>query len=204
MATATDVLAYAKSLQGQYSRPNPFSLWYSARHRMPFKTSAWCAMFATYVGYRTGMVAEFGEFASCPLWVSDLKRRKRWTKRPEVGALVFYDWNDDGQADHVGLVVRVLSGGRIEAIEGNTRKGGHVDRVALQTRSPGDVLGYGRISYTPDTGTTYVVKSGDTLARIAQRYGTTWQKVHEANRATIGADPGKILPGQRLKIPHGS
>lgn len=43
----------------------------------------------------------------------------------------------------------------------------------------------------------YVVKSGDTLGRIASRYGTTWQRLQELNGLS---NPNWIYPGQRLKV----
>lgn len=53
-------------------------------------------------------------------------------------------------------------------------------------------------------GTTYEIKSGDTLSAIAQRhYGDAnkWPKIFEANRDTI-KDPDKIYPGQKITIPR--
>ena len=50
---------------------------------------------------------------------------------------------------------------------------------------------------------TYVVQSGDSLSKIAQRhYGNAneWPKIFEANRDQI-KDPDLIHPGQTLKIP---
>ncbi|MEU3348223.1 transglycosylase family protein [Streptomyces sp. NPDC006700] len=46
----------------------------------------------------------------------------------------------------------------------------------------------------------YTVRAGDTLSGIAARYGTTWQRLHAANRSVIGDDPDLIMPGQRLDI----
>ncbi|GAB2911995.1 transglycosylase family protein [Streptomyces heilongjiangensis] len=46
----------------------------------------------------------------------------------------------------------------------------------------------------------YTVRRGDTLSGIAARQGTTWRKIYAANRAVIGADPGLIVPGQRLDL----
>ncbi|WP_210586366.1 transglycosylase family protein [Streptomyces sp. GESEQ-35] len=46
----------------------------------------------------------------------------------------------------------------------------------------------------------YTVRRGDTLSAIAARYGTSWQRIHAANKAVIGADPDVIVPGQRLEI----
>ena len=50
---------------------------------------------------------------------------------------------------------------------------------------------------------TYVVVSGDSLSKIAQReYGeaTDWKRIYEANRDLL-KDPDKIFPGQKLTIP---
>ena len=46
--------------------------------------------------------------------------------------------------------------------------------------------------------TTYVVKKGDTLWRIARRYGVEWTAILEANGLT---DPEALQPGMRLTIP---
>lgn len=44
---------------------------------------------------------------------------------------------------------------------------------------------------------TYTVKKGDTLSEIAEKYGTTYQKLAEINGI---ADPDKIYAGQVIKI----
>jgi nucleoid-associated protein YgaU len=49
----------------------------------------------------------------------------------------------------------------------------------------------------------YVVKSGDSLSKIAKNeYGNAnaWNTIYEANRDIL-KDPDKIFPGQKLKIP---
>ena len=51
---------------------------------------------------------------------------------------------------------------------------------------------------------TYVVKSGDTLSKIAQQlYGNAqdYMKIFNANRDKLN-DPNKIFPGQTLNIPQ--
>lgn len=53
------------------------------------------------------------------------------------------------------------------------------------------------------SGTTYVVKSGDSLSKIAKRFygdGGKWKKIHAANSAKI-PDPDLIHPGLELTIP---
>ncbi|MGW1161069.1 transglycosylase family protein [Streptomyces sp. NPDC002513] len=46
----------------------------------------------------------------------------------------------------------------------------------------------------------YTVRSGDTLSGIAERHGTTWQRLYTRNKAVIGGDPDLIVPGQRLAL----
>jgi nucleoid-associated protein YgaU len=50
---------------------------------------------------------------------------------------------------------------------------------------------------------TYVVQSGDSLSKIAQKYygdPALYTKIFEANRDLL-KDPNKIQPGQKLRIP---
>ena len=44
---------------------------------------------------------------------------------------------------------------------------------------------------------TYIVKSGDTLSKIAKKYGTTYQKIAKDNNIS---NPNLIYPGQKLVI----
>jgi hypothetical protein len=48
-----------------------------------------------------------------------------------------------------------------------------------------------------DTGTTYTVQAGDTLSGIAQKFGTTYQKISKENGIS---NPNLIYPGQVLKV----
>lgn len=47
----------------------------------------------------------------------------------------------------------------------------------------------------------YVVVKGDSLSKIGQKYGVSWQEIYEANRDRV-KDPDLIQPGWRLKIPR--
>ena len=50
----------------------------------------------------------------------------------------------------------------------------------------------------------YVVRPGDNLTAIAQRFGVSngWQGVFNSNRGVIGRNPNLIRPGQTLVIPR--
>jgi len=47
------------------------------------------------------------------------------------------------------------------------------------------------------SGTSYTVRPGDTLAKIAKAYGTTWSAIFAQNRSTV-QNPNMIYVGQRL------
>ena len=47
---------------------------------------------------------------------------------------------------------------------------------------------------------TYTVVSGDSLSKIASKYGVQWKAIWDHNRDILH-HPDKIYPGQELKIP---
>jgi len=49
------------------------------------------------------------------------------------------------------------------------------------------------------SGSTYTVRRGDTLAKIAKAHGTTWRQVYAQNRSTVH-NPNAIYVGQRLTL----
>jgi LysM repeat protein len=66
---------------------------------------------------------------------------------------------------------------------------------------PGGDTG-GQPPVPPTGGTTYVVQYGDTLKKIAARYGTTWQILWQLNPQIT--NPNFIYPGQVITLPGGS
>ncbi|NEB81230.1 peptidoglycan DD-metalloendopeptidase family protein [Streptomyces sp. SID14478] len=54
----------------------------------------------------------------------------------------------------------------------------------------------------PAASTTYTVKAGDTLAKIAtaQHVDGGWKKLYEANKSAIGSDAAVIKPGMKLTL----
>ena len=69
-----------------------------------------------------------------------------------------------------------------------------------------DLIGVGQVIKIPNgtmshitntSSRTYIVKSGDTLSSIANKYGTTYQKIAKDNNIS---NPNKIYPGQKLTI----
>lgn len=51
------------------------------------------------------------------------------------------------------------------------------------------------------SATTHEVRPGETLGRIARRYGISSKALHAANRSLIGPNPSRIRVGMKLRIP---
>lgn len=54
-------------------------------------------------------------------------------------------------------------------------------------------------------GSTYTVKPGDNLSKLAKQFygtGADWKKIYEANKDVIGGNPNLIYPGQTFTIPE--
>lgn len=211
----SNFLSEAKKYLGTTGRPNIFTRWYAAKVKdKGFEFGAWCAMYLSYVSYKVGLLDSTGAYAYTPYWVQWFKKVNRWGSTPRVGAFVFFDWNGDGNPDHVG-VVESWKPGLFYTIEGN--KGDTVVRVLRDMKY---VLGFGYPTYptspddvkpTPEPEPkpkpkvkTYTVKSGDSLAAISREmYGTPdrWREIYQKNRKLIGPDPDLIKPGMKLVIP---
>ena len=81
-------------------------------------------------------------------------------------------------------------------------------KVANHVSAPADTrpaAAGGQLGQVAFEGQKYVVKSGDSLSKIAKHfYGDAgkWKKIHEANREKI-PNPDLIHPGLELVIPSG-
>ena len=47
----------------------------------------------------------------------------------------------------------------------------------------------------------YTVQQGDTLAKIASQYCTTWEEIYQLNAAVIGPNPNVLKPGTVIYVP---
>ena len=139
------------------------------------------------------------------------KQGRYHAKDPKPGDQIFFSTaHSKSNVSHTGLVEKV-DGSKVYTIEGNTS-----DQVARRSYYLSDsyIVGYGRPAYdaepgntntgsqTPSSGTTsevtYTVVAGDTLSKIAAKYGTTYQKLAAYNGIT---NPNIIRVGQKIKIP---
>lgn len=147
--TADRVLSIARSQIGTgesppFSNHNKYTVWYNA-NVAHIGDGAWCDMFVTWVAAQANESHAVGRFAYCPNHVNWFKSNGRWGHTPHVGAVVFFDWNGDGTADHVGYV-KSVNGGSITTIEGNSgNTGGGIVREVIRSSF---ILGYGYPAYS--------------------------------------------------------
>jgi hypothetical protein len=154
MATPEDVLKIARSYIGvkeypAHSNKTMFGDWYG------WNGVAWCAIFVSYCFYRAKMSLaairppNTKGFAYCPYGVEYFKKKEKLDQTPQVGDIVFFDWDKDAVANHVGIVEKVLSPSKVVCIEGNTSytdnsNGGEVMR---RTRYLSTILGFAHPEY---------------------------------------------------------
>ena len=126
-----------------------FSEWYGM-------TGPWCAMFVTYCFVKAGSKSfiKGSRYAYCPYVLADAKASRnglRVIPKTDVrtGDIVLFDWNRDGTADHIGLVVMppAKKKATFTTIEGNTSGTNPSDggMVATMSRVTSDVIAFVRV-----------------------------------------------------------
>lgn len=196
----SDVTSKASSFIKYWGNPNQFTKWYCKDN----KTHAWCGMFVKYVfkkSLKCDWLDKCSNFAYVPTIVSWAKKQKYWNsdyRKAKEGDLVIYNWNPaEKHYSHVGIV-KLVKGNTITSIEGNTTSGIRKNCVAKKNRNKKYVAGVIILPYVNEI--IYIVKKGDTLTKIAKKYNTTWKKIYEKNKKTIGSNPNLIKVGMKLVI----
>lgn len=97
----------------------PYWSWYGFESRVE-----WCACFVSWCANEAGLLEKgiIPKFAYCPTGIQWFKEQNKWMSRgqtPQAGYIIFFDWENDGISDHVGIVEKVENG-TIYTIEGNS------------------------------------------------------------------------------------
>lgn len=80
---------------------------------------AWCAAFVATVGKESGVDVPWS--TSCTAQVNEWKKRGLYhtDRNIQVGDVVYYNWDDIYDPDHVGICTAVASDGKLTITEGN-------------------------------------------------------------------------------------
>lgn len=109
----------------------------------------WCACFTSYIAAECGCIKS----GICPKsalvddWISFYKKQHRWAGRnyiPHSGDFILFDWEGDGQPDHIGMV-ESCDGKTVTTIEGNSRD---VCKRKTYSKGSGLIYGYGCPNYS--------------------------------------------------------
>lgn len=79
----------------------------------------WCAIFVSAVFWKAIRESRFAEMA-CDAMIAKFQNLGLYSVsgRPDVGDVIFYDWDGNGTSDHVGIITEVTDNG-YTVIEGN-------------------------------------------------------------------------------------
>ena len=119
-----------------------FWSWYGFDSRVE-----WCACFVSWCADQSGLIASGNvpKFSLCSDGVSWFQGKNKWQSggtTPTAGMIIFFDWDHDGNSDHVGIVEK-CEGGRVYTVEGNSSDQVRQRNYAMDYAS---IMGYGVIN----------------------------------------------------------
>lgn len=112
--------------------------WYGFKSRV-----SWCACFVSWCANESGdldkTIPKFAGVYEGEMW---FKHHDKWKEKkytPNSGDLIFFDWEQNGGVDHVGIVEKVENG-KVYTIEGNSSDEVKAKNYSLTNKS---IYGYG-------------------------------------------------------------
>ncbi len=206
MATAQQIVNKARSYVGVTEAPENDVIFNTAYygHAVNGKQYAWCCVFVWYVFKEAGASQLFfdgAKTAYCPTAMNKFKANNALYNEPEVGDVVFYNFNGKKTASHIGIVSQVLGNGKIKAIEGNTSSSNQTNggQVEEKVRDLKYCIGFGRPAYESHTEAKVETKKADNgvLFHEAAKDGVVFTVIASALKLRKDAPNGvvvRILP----------
>lgn len=135
-----DLVELAKQQVGNVGG-QPYWSWYGFNSRVE-----WCACFVSWCYGQAGLSEP--RFAGCqsqgvPWFTSHGQWGARNYENIAPGDAIFFDWDSDGSADHVGLVIGT-DGSRVYTVEGNS---GDACKIKSYSLDYGCIKGYGLMNW---------------------------------------------------------
>ena len=116
--------------------------WYGFNSRV-----SWCACFVSWVANESGdldkTIPKFAGVSNGMTWFKNHDKWKGKSYTPSAGDIIFFDWDNDNDPDHVGIVEKV-EGGKVYTIEGNSKDEVREKHYLQNYRC---IFGYGIKSY---------------------------------------------------------
>ena len=121
----------------------PYWSWYGFEGRVE-----WCACYVSWCADQCGYIESgiIPKFAGCVDGANWFKGNGQWQDRnyePQAGDIIFFDWEGDGETDHVGIVEK-CENGVVYTVEGNS---GDACRQKQYTVGSSSIYGYGVPAY---------------------------------------------------------
>ena len=121
----------------------PYWSWYGFEGRVE-----WCACFVSWCADQCGYIESgiIPKFSGCVDGANWFKGNGQWQDRnyePQAGNIIFFDWEGDGETDHVGIVEK-CENGVVYTVEGNS---GDACRQNQYTVGSSFIYGYGCPAY---------------------------------------------------------
>ena len=121
----------------------PYWSWYGFEGRVE-----WCACFVSWCANECGYIdtGVIPKFAGCVLgsqWFMDRGQWQDGSFEPSAGHIIFFDWEGDGETDHVGIV-ECVENGTVYTVEGNS---GDTCRQNSYAIGSSVIYGYGIPAY---------------------------------------------------------
>ena len=140
----------------------------------------WCACFISWLATKLDITNIIPVDMSCNSQIKKFKALGVWhtDRNIQSGDILYYDWDNSGDADHVGIVEKV-SGNALTVIEGNNGNYPN-DRVRRREINCNSslIFGYARPKYRSNDISFPTIRKGDTgtavkvlqLALVAYEY----------------------------------
>lgn len=115
-----NIVLVAKSQLGNVGG-EPYWKWYGFENRVE-----WCACFVSWCAEQCNYIESntIPKFSLCSDGITWFKDKDLWLENgnpPSSGFIIFFDWENDGVCDHVGIV-EYLNGNTVHTIEGNSNE----------------------------------------------------------------------------------
>lgn len=211
--TAERVLTIARGEIGTTENPKgsnkvKYNTWFYGRE-VYGASYPWCCVFVCWVFHQAGLDDLLRKTGGCTTLMNWFKAKGRLVPVREArsGDLVFYQFDKDAYADHVGIVEQVSKNG-VTAIEGNTSVSSSDNGGAVMRRSRGwgVIMAVARPDYESGEGKEAEMSEKEIRELVAQevkqavaKLGETRYKQLEDVPAWARADIGKLAAMGVLK-----